>query len=53
MNTFTVILLLSLSVSGYFAYRLYQEISAIMEAKRIQEKMMQDHFWATQQSFEE
>ena len=53
MNTLTIILILFLSVSGYFAYKLYQEIATIMEAKRIQEKMMQDHFWRSQQSFEE
>jgi hypothetical protein len=53
MKTFTIIFILSLFICGYFAHRLYQEISTIMEAKRIHDKMVQDHFWASQQSFEE
>jgi predicted nucleic acid-binding protein len=53
MTTFIIIFTLSLSVCGYFGYRIYQEISNIMEAKRIQDKMVQDHFWSSQQSFEE
>jgi hypothetical protein len=53
MNTFIIISILSLVVCGYFGYRIYQEISTIMEAKRIQDKVMQDRFWAAQQSFEE
>jgi len=48
-----LIIILSLIICGYFGYRLYQEISTIIEAKRIQDKMVQDHFWASQQSFEE
>lgn len=53
MTTFIIIFILSLAVCGYFGYRLYQEISTIMEAKKIHDKMVQDHFWSTQQSFEE
>ena len=53
METLTVIFILSLVICGSFGYRLYQEISAIMEAKKIQDKAMQDRFWASQQSFEE
>jgi hypothetical protein len=53
MKTLIIIFILSLVVCGYIAYRLYQEISTIMEAKKIQEKSVQDRFWASQQSFEE
>jgi hypothetical protein len=53
METLTIIFILSLAVCGYFGYRLYQELSTVMEAKRIHEKMMQDRFWASQQSFED
>lgn len=53
MNTFIIISILSLVVCVYFGYRIYQEISTIMEAKRIQDKVMQDRFWASQHSFEE
>ena len=53
MKTFIIIFILSLAVCGYFGYGLYQEISTIIEAKRIHDKMVQDHFWASQQSFEE
>jgi hypothetical protein len=53
MEIFTIIFILSLIVSGYIAHKLYQEISTIMEAKKIQEKSVQDRFWASQQSFEE
>jgi len=53
MKTLIIIFILSLAVCGYLGYRIYQELSAIMEAKRIQDKMVQDHFWASQQSFEE
>lgn len=49
----TLIIILSLIVCGYLGYKLYQEISAIMEAKKIQDKAMHDRFWASQQSFEE
>jgi hypothetical protein len=53
MKTLTIIFILSLVICCYFGYILYQEISTIMEAKKIQNKMVQDHFWETQQSFEE
>ena len=53
MEIFIIIFTLSLIVSGFIAYKLYQEISAIMEAKKIQDKAVQDRFWASQQSFEE
>jgi hypothetical protein len=53
MTTFISIFILVLAVCGYFAYRLYKEISIIMEAKKIQDKAMHDRFWAGQQSFEE
>jgi hypothetical protein len=53
MKTLIIIFILSLVVCGYLSYRLYQEISTIMEAKKIQEKSVQDRFWASQQSFEE
>ena len=53
METLVIIFILSLVVCGYFGYRLYQEISAIMEAKKIQDKAMHDRFWESQQSFEE
>ncbi len=53
MKTLIIIFILSLVVCGYLGYRIYQEISAIMEAKKIHDKMVQDHFWETQQSFEE
>jgi hypothetical protein len=49
----TIIFILSLAVCGYLAYKLYQEIYEIMEAKKIQEKSVQDRFWKSQQSFEE
>jgi predicted nucleic acid-binding protein len=53
METLVIIFILSLVVCGYLGYRIYQEVSAITEAKRIQDKMIQDHFWSSQQSFEE
>ena len=53
MTTFISIFILALAVCGYFAYRLYKEISIIMEAKKIQDEMMQNNFWKSQQSFEE
>jgi len=53
MKTLIIIFILSLAVCGYFGYRIYQEISVIMEAKKIQDKFAQDQFWASQQSFEE
>ena len=53
MKTLIIIFILSLSICGYFGYKLYQEISTIMEAKKIQDKAMHDRFWASQQSFEE
>lgn len=53
MKTIIIILILSLVVCGYIGYKLYQEISTIMEAKKIQDKAMHDRFWASQQSFEE
>lgn len=53
MKTFIIIFILSLSICGYLGYKLYQEISTIMEAKKIQDKAMHDRFWASQQSFEE
>lgn len=53
MKTFIIIFILSLSVCCYFGYRLYQEISTIMEAKKIHEKLTQEKFWEQQQAFDE
>ena len=53
MKTLIIIFILSLAVCSYLGYKLYQEISAIMEAKKIQDKAMHDRFWESQQSFEE
>jgi hypothetical protein len=41
------------AICAYVGFKIYQELSAIMEAKKIHDKMVQDHFWSTQQSFEE
>ena len=53
MKTFIIIFILSLIVFGYFAWGLYQEISTIMKAKKIHEKLKQEKFWEQQQSFDE
>ena len=49
----TLIAIFILSACMYFGYNLYQKVLNIMEVKKINEKMVQDHFWRSQQSFEE
>ncbi len=53
MKTLIIIFILSLDVCGYLGYRIYQELSAIMEAKKIHEKLKEQKFWEQQQSFGE
>lgn len=56
MNNFIISIALAslvLLASIFYSIRLYREMAVILEAKRIHEKMKQDHFWATQESFEE
>jgi hypothetical protein len=53
MSKFIIAGILVFVVCGYIAYNLYQEISVILDAKRIQEQFKKDSFWETQESFEE
>jgi hypothetical protein len=53
MSKFIIAAAIVLLVCGYLAYNLYREMSAILDAKRIQEQFKKDSFWETQESFEE
>lgn len=53
MNNFIIIGLIVFVLSAYLGAKLYREMSAIFDAKRIQEQYKKDKFWETQEFFEE
>jgi hypothetical protein len=53
MNEFIIFGIIVYVAFTYFGLKLYREMSAIFDAKRIQEQYKKDKFWETQEFFEE
>lgn len=53
MNNFIIFAAIIFVACAYLGFKLYREMSVILDAKRIQEQFKKDSFWKKQEFFEE